>query len=170
MTGAFVSRTTMTSNVQLRLVRPQLSVAKQTTARTPTGNRLPEAGEQVMSGAGSKLSVAVGVGYVTTMGLVPHVQRQTSPGQMIEGPVTSRRTAMVKVQNCVTQPSWARQVMTFVVFTLKSEPDAGVQERTMLLLHPPVTDGNANVTGRAVVPHVHTVRLVGQVMTSGLAA
>ncbi len=61
MTGGVVSALTVTVNVQvLRLV--QSSVAVHVMVLAPTGNRVPEAGLQVMVGDGSRLSVAVGTG------------------------------------------------------------------------------------------------------------
>ena len=56
-----MSRVTRTRKVQaVRLV--QSSVAVQVTVVLPTGNKLPDGGEQVTATLASALSVAVGVG------------------------------------------------------------------------------------------------------------
>ena len=55
-----MSRVTRTRKVQVvRFV--QSSVAVQVTVVVPTGNKLPDAGEQLTATLGSALSVAVGI-------------------------------------------------------------------------------------------------------------
>ena len=58
--GAMVSRATITQNAQFRPTCPQASVALHVTVFVPTAKRVPEAGVQLTTGAGSKSSVTVG--------------------------------------------------------------------------------------------------------------
>ena len=75
-----MSRTTLTRKVQvLRFV--QSSVAVQVTVVLPTGNGLPDGGEQTTETLVSALSVAVGAGKVTgTVDAVPQRRTVLSPG------------------------------------------------------------------------------------------
>lgn len=80
MDGGVVSRTTLIRKVQvLRFV--QSSVAVQVTVVLPTGNGLPDDGEQATETLVSALSVAVGAGNVTgTVDAVPQIDTVLSPG------------------------------------------------------------------------------------------
>jgi hypothetical protein len=103
----------------------QSSVAVQVTVVVPTGNTLPDAGEQVTVTLASALSVAIGRGYEATAPLAEQAVMLRLPGQVMAGGVTSRATVTVNVQVVrLVQSSVAVQV-TVVVPGGNSEPEGG---------------------------------------------
>ncbi len=73
---------------------PPASVAEQVTTVSPKGNILPDAGAQLTAGAGSQLSVAVGVVYETTVPAPPAHSATMSAGQAIVGSSSSVTAAL----------------------------------------------------------------------------
>jgi hypothetical protein len=86
-------------------------VARQVTVVSPIGKRLPEPGEQVTTGEGSTLSVAVTLNVTTTPDRLVAV-RVIGPGTVIVGAATSSNRAetvllavSVRVQGPVPEQS-----------------------------------------------------------------
>ena len=161
MTGGVVSRVTRTRKVHVvRFV--QSSVAVQVTVVVPTGNTLPEAGEQVTSTLGSALSVACGTGYETTVPLVEHAVTLTFAGHTRLGAVTSRATVTVNVQVLrLVQSSVAVQV-TVVVPSGNGAPDGGEQATATFVSALSVAAGVGKATGVVdATPQIQFVRLGG---------
>src|SRR5262249_28654747 len=106
---------------------PELSVAVQVTVVVPRGKQLPDAGEQTTGLGGSgQLSVAVGVGKVTTTQLLPGpvVFVVIEAGQVIAGGWVSFTVTGEAQLDSLFNESLAVQ-MTVVVPFWNVEPDGG---------------------------------------------
>ena len=141
MVGGCVSRATVTVNVQVvRLA--QLSVAVQVTVVVPSGNALPDGGEQVTATLVSALSGATGGGHDTTevVAAVPHSQTTRLVGHWITGGIVSRATVAVKVQTADSRQELVARHVTVVLPSGNSAPEGGEQV-TMAFVGQPAIAG-----------------------------
>ena len=118
--------TTVTLKVWAGLVLPELSDAVQLTVVVPSGNVLPDGGEQLTVGLESTLSLAVGFDQLATAPLGPVAAIVISPGMPLSDGGVVSCTVTLKLAELLLPCESAAVQLTVVVPSGKAKPLAGL--------------------------------------------
>ena len=124
--------TTVTLKVWAGLVLPELSDAVQLTVVVPSGNVLPDGGEQLTVGLESTLSLAVGFDQLATAPLGPVAAIVISPGMPLSDGGVVSCTVTLKLAELLLPCESAAVQLTVVVPSGKVAPEAGLQDGVTL--------------------------------------